>query len=251
MSDAEYYKDPLLQQLHSDGLLDRKQADEVLDEHERTGKPVREIARDMQLVDEDQLLEVVAGQMGVEVIDLAHSEIPQDVVRSVPGSVCPMHNAVPVETEGNSVTMAIYDLISPDGGRTALCSGQGHSVRGRPRGRRPPFLTSTTAMTANRSPICSPPWRTCWSTLERTTVKVGGDDAAAEIEEMANQAPVIRFVNLVLLQAVKDRASDIHFEPFENEFKIRYRVDGALYEMARRPSIWRCRSSRASRSFRG
>jgi type IV pilus assembly protein PilB len=55
------------------------------------------------------------------------------------------------------------------------------------------------------------------------------------IEEAAGSAPVIRFVNLVLYQAVQDRASDIHFEPFENEFKIRYRVDGALYEMAPPP----------------
>jgi len=55
------------------------------------------------------------------------------------------------------------------------------------------------------------------------------------IEAMANDAPIVRFVNLVLYQAIRDRASDIHFEPFENEFKIRYRVDGALYEMAPPP----------------
>src|SRR5208282_4079556 len=54
-------------------------------------------------------------------------------------------------------------------------------------------------------------------------------------EELANQAPIVKFVNLVLQQAVLDRASDIHFEPFESEFRIRYRVDGALYEMAPPP----------------
>jgi len=57
-------------------------------------------------------------------------------------------------------------------------------------------------------------------------------DAMADI---ANQAPIVRFVNLVLMQAVQDRASDIHFEPFETEFRIRYRVDGALYEMSPPP----------------
>ena len=55
------------------------------------------------------------------------------------------------------------------------------------------------------------------------------------MERFANQAPIVRFVNLVLFQAVQDRASDIHFEPFETEFKIRYRVDGALYEMSPPP----------------
>ena len=56
-----------------------------------------------------------------------------------------------------------------------------------------------------------------------------------EIQTAANDAPIVRFVDAVLYQAIKDKASDIHFEPFEHEFKIRYRVDGALYEMAPPP----------------
>jgi len=63
-----------------------------------------------------------------------------------------------------------------------------------------------------------------------------GDDANEDdVEAAAGSTPVVRFVNLVLYQAVNDRASDIHFEPFEKEFRIRYRVDGALYEMAPPP----------------
>lgn len=58
---------------------------------------------------------------------------------------------------------------------------------------------------------------------------------AHDLEAMAGQAPIIRFVNLVLAQAIRDQASDIHFEPFEHEFKIRYRIDGALYEMTPPP----------------
>ncbi|MBC8349124.1 MAG: ATPase, T2SS/T4P/T4SS family [Verrucomicrobia bacterium] len=57
----------------------------------------------------------------------------------------------------------------------------------------------------------------------------------SELIDAANETPVIRFVNLVLQQAVRAKASDIHFEPFENEFRIRYRVDGALYEMSPPP----------------
>src|SRR5258708_28583923 len=56
-----------------------------------------------------------------------------------------------------------------------------------------------------------------------------------DLNEMAKATPIVKFVNLVLFQAVQDRASDIHFEPFEDEFKIRYRVDGALYEMSPPP----------------
>jgi type IV pilus assembly protein PilB len=67
-------------------------------------------------------------------------------------------------------------------------------------------------------------------------VKVAdAEDDANAMKDLANQAPIVRFVNLVLYQAVQDRASDIHFEPFETEFRIRYRVDGALYEMSPPP----------------
>ena len=61
------------------------------------------------------------------------------------------------------------------------------------------------------------------------------DLSERDIESMSEQTPIIKFVNLVIGQAIRDKASDIHFEPFEHEFKIRYRIDGALYEMAPPP----------------
>ena len=71
------------------------------------------------------------------------------------------------------------------------------------------------------------------------SVEFGGPDSASidikNLEAEANATPIIRYVDLILYQAIQDRASDIHFEPFETEFKIRYRVDGALYEMAPPP----------------
>src|SRR6201999_467372 len=69
--------------------------------------------------------------------------------------------------------------------------------------------------------------------IAREVVEAGDNAKAAEA--LANEAPIVKFVNLVLQQAVQDRASDIHFEPFETDFRIRYRVDGALYEMAPPP----------------
>ena len=71
--------------------------------------------------------------------------------------------------------------------------------------------------------------------IAREVSEAGASDDARLVENLANEAPIVKFVNLVLLQAVQDRASDIHFEPFETEFRIRYRVDGALYEMSPPP----------------
>jgi type IV pilus assembly protein PilB len=71
--------------------------------------------------------------------------------------------------------------------------------------------------------------------IEREVSEASAADDVKMEESLANQAPIVKFVNLVLFQAIQDRASDIHFEPFETEFRIRYRVDGALYEMAPPP----------------
>ena len=70
------------------------------------------------------------------------------------------------------------------------------------------------------------------------------------IEEMAEAAPVRKLINMVLLLAIKDKASDIHFEPFEDEYKMRYRCDGVLYEMVPPPRHLAPRSPAASRSCR-
>src|SRR6185503_3528394 len=71
--------------------------------------------------------------------------------------------------------------------------------------------------------------------IAREAGEAAASENAAEMVDLANEVPIVRFVNLVIFQAIQDRASDIHFEPFEDEFKIRYRVDGALYEMAPPP----------------
>src|SRR5690606_34364342 len=71
--------------------------------------------------------------------------------------------------------------------------------------------------------------------LKQLEVGTTSETNLADLEAEANSAPIIRYVDLVLYQAIREKASDIHFEPFEKDFKIRYRVDGALYEMAPPP----------------
>jgi type IV pilus assembly protein PilB len=234
MADVEY-KDPLLQQLHDDGLLNQKQADEVLDEHERTGKPVREVVTDMELVPEAQILDVISRQLSAQVVELPKLDIAPETLRAVPGSVARMYNVVPVEADAGTVTFATYDLLSPevvDEMRFVLNRDVSFVVA-----REEEIKAFLTQNYGDESESVTDMLSALESELEHVgeiSTRKGGDEIG-EIEELANQAPVIRFVNLILLQAVKDRASDIHFEPFENEFKIRYRVDGALYEMAPPP----------------
>jgi type IV pilus assembly protein PilB len=230
------YADMLLEELVRTGIIEESQAAEVLDEHERTGKPVRELVVEMEIVTEDQSLDLIAQLLGAEVVDLEHVSVPAETLQAVPGSIARMYSVMPIAAEGNAVTLAVADLISPEVSDEIA------------------FVLSKDVLfaVASQSAIANAisryygtedeSMKDMLSTLE-SELEGAGDLMAsgakmediASVEAAANSRPVVRFVNLVLYQAVQDRASDIHFEPFEDEFKIRYRVDGALYEMAPPP----------------
>ncbi len=230
------YSDMLLEELVRTGVLEQTQVAEVLDEHERTGKPTKVVALELGLITEEQGLDLIAQLLGAERVDLEHMSVGAETLQSVPGSVARMYNVMPVKAEAHAVTLAVSDLISPEVSDEIA------------------FVLSKDIQFAVASPgeISSAisryygsedeSMKDMLSSLEGELEGAGdllesgarGDDIAS-VEAAANSRPVVRFVNLVIYQAVQDRASDIHFEPFEDEFKIRYRVDGALYEMAPPP----------------
>ena len=228
-------KDPLLQTMSEQGMLTDEHVASIVEEHERTGKSVRTIVLDMGLMAEDQLLEVIAGYLGSYVINLPATDIPPDVIHRVPASVARMYNIIPVSMTQTSVQLAVSDVISPevmDELMFVLTSAVSYCVA-----REDDIRTYINQFYGDDSGAVNDMLSALESEIEQAgdLLGVDGEDDAAGIEEAAGSTPVIRFVNLVLYQAVNDRASDIHFEPFEKEFKIRYRVDGALYEMAPPP----------------
>ncbi len=230
------YSDIFLDELLRTGLIDDSQAAEIISEHERTGKPTKTIALEMDLLSENQAADLIAQLMGAERVDLEHMTIGADVLQAVPGSVARMYSAMPMAAEGDLVTLVIGDIISPE------ITDEIHFVLSKDI----MFAVDTSEAVQN---AISRYYGTEDESMKDMIEAFGeGLDAAGEmsesgvrmedlasVEAAANSRPVVRFVNLVLFQAVQDRASDIHFEPFEDEFKIRYRVDGALYEMAPPP----------------
>jgi type IV pilus assembly protein PilB len=228
--------DPLLQLLESHGLVAAEQVQEIMDEHQRSGKPVREIVINMELCPEDTLLELAAESIGARVINLPATDIPPDVVHAIPASVARMYMVVPVEKGTSTVTLATYDLMSPATlDELAFVLTRDVSLV---LAREEDIRQHVNQLYGDDSSSVSDMLSALESEIEHTDQLLelsGNEEDARGIEEAAGSAPVIRFVNLVLYQAVQDRASDIHFEPFESEFKIRYRVDGALYEMAPPP----------------
>ncbi len=223
------FMDPVLQLTVDQGLLSHEQAEEVKLEHEGTGKPIRSILVDSGYLTEDDVLNAMALYLGTRVINLPATDIPPDIIHSVPASVARMYNVVPVAMDSNRVTVAVSDLVSPqitDELMFVLTQDVGFVLA-----REEDVRTCINQFYGDESDSVND----MLSVLEHEIEDAGdfglkGEDES-QLEEMAGSTPVIRFVNLVLYQAVNDRASDIHFEPFEKEFKIRYRVDGSLYEM--------------------
>ncbi len=228
--------EPILQLLEAQGLVTADQLQEIADEHQRSGKPVRELVINMEIVPEDTLLEMVAESIGSRVINLPATDIPPDVVHAIPASVARMYMVVPVDKGMNSVTLATCDMVSPAkldelmfvlSRDVSLVLAREEDIRVWVNQLYGDDSASVTDMLKNLEEELEG--------ADNKLLELGTAPDERGIQEAAGSAPVIRFVNLVLYQAVEARASDIHFEPFENEFKIRYRVDGALYELSPPP----------------
>src|SRR3954465_10032561 len=213
-------------------VLQPSQADDVLNEVTMNGKSIAQALVDSGFVDESGFYQTIAAALGVDFVDLQNREIPPGVIKLIPSGLARLHRALPIEMTRNSLRVALVDPLDPRAAED-LRFALGKDIE---------VVVSPTHQIEERIKHY---YGTETSSMEEILQQLGdagellqvrGDDAAgSEVEAEANATPIIRFVDLILHQAIQDRASDIHFEPFEHEFKIRYRVDGALYEMAPPP----------------
>jgi type IV pilus assembly protein PilB len=213
-------------------VLQPSQADDVLNEVTQNGKSIAQALVDSGFVDEHGFYQTIANALGTDFIDLRDREIPPAVVKLIPSGLARLHRALPIEMNRNTLRVALadpLDLRVAEDLRFAL--GKDIDVVVAPSDQieeriKHYYGSETSSMEEILQQLGE----------AGELLQVRGDDSnAAAVEAEANATPIIRFVDLILYQAIQDRASDIHFEPFENEFKIRYRVDGALYEMAPPP----------------
>jgi len=218
------------------GLIDDLQYEEVVAEVKRSGTQVFQILQDFGVMDADAILQAEANQLGTEVVSLRNRDLPAQAIAAIPASAAKTYRCIPVELNDGTLRVAFEDPLDTT---------------------RVDDLTYVAKMDI-QVVVANP------TEIENAIEKYYGQEASADVSEilkelgadediaaevvavadtddetlmanLANEAPIVRFVNLVIFQAVQDRASDIHFEPFETEFRIRYRVDGALYEMSPPP----------------
>lgn len=222
--------DPLLDLLVQNGVLDKDGVDTIREEQANSGgKTVREIIVDGGYLDEDTLLGMMAAYQGCEVVDLSKMELDDDVVNAIPASIARMYNVLCVGVDGNSVTLATSSLVDP---RVADEVGFSLSKEVRFVMAREKDVNERIAQHyGDASDSVADMLKSLGEGMEGDESLKGDPNDVAALEGAANNNAVVKFVNMILYQGVVDRAADIHIEPFEHDFKIRYRVDGALYEV--------------------
>ncbi len=226
--------DPVLSVANMNALLNDAACDEILEEHKRTAKSVRDIIVDGGYLAEDDLLGAMAAYNGSEVVSLEGFDVPPEVLRTVQGSVARLYGVLPVDATPTSVTLAIASIPSPvvSDELAFVLSREINFVLARQR-----EITDSISRFYGDDSTMADNFLSGIADINFDEAGISGDEEMDEtaLADASASAPVVRLVQYVLLQAVNARASDIHFEPFEKEFHIRYRVDGALYEMTPPP----------------
>ncbi len=219
------------------GFLTDEQLEIVLEEQEQQpGALLGRIAEDMQLITDEQLIQALAEQMGMQTVSLEDAEFDDEVIAKITETMAQLYRVVPLSFENNVLTVATCDpqnLTIQDELRTFL----GHDISmviaterdvlqtiGRHYDSETESVEKLVQQLADDEEL-----KAAISALE--TEKFNITDA----EALADSAPVRKLLNMVLLLAIKDHASDIHFEPFEDEFRIRIKAEGVLYEMVPPP----------------
>jgi len=212
------------------GVITQEQLKQALAHQQDTGGTLGQSLTDLGMISGEDLLNGLATQFGMQMIDLSQVEASPEALKMVSVSMAQLYRIVPINYESGALTVAVADpqnVTATDELRFMLnCE-----------------IVSVLATPEQVSAAIDHYYGNQKESMSDLLASMQGDPDmevlgsnetsfdARNIDQMVNAAPVVKFLNLVLLTAIRDQASDIHFEPFEHEFKIRYRIDGTLLEI--------------------
>ena len=210
------------------GLITEDDGANLLLHASNSESPIEQILVDNGIVSERGFEKTIADSLGAEPFDLSEFEPDPQTLQLIPSGLARLHGVIPISASGNTIFVAHTDPLnsrSIEDLRFAL-GREIVAVVSFPPTVRALIRAHFGSEEASIGEILE-------SIGGEVTVNEGPDDQINDqaVLAEANAAPIIKYVDLILDKAIGARASDIHFEPFESEFKIRYRVDGALYEM--------------------
>ncbi len=217
------------------GKVTREQVHEALAIQKTRKVPIGQLLVELGNCTERDVAEALAGQAGMAYVDIAE-DIPQEAIDAIPAETAKAYQVVPLEfnPKGRKIKIA---MKSPDNFRAVddlrLLMGFNVEAVIADADRISELIAKHYAKTESVANVVQE-----LASNEKFQSLASSSGASIDLDavlEASEDNQVIKLLNLVLLQAIRDRASDIHFEPFENEFKMRYRIDGVLYEMVPPP----------------
>jgi len=226
------------QMLMEEGVITETELKKALDNQRKTGHFLGRILVDMGFVDEKELKRILSIQAGIEMIDLKNTLIDKKGVEVFPSALAKTYNAVPVKLERNILTLAVGDTLSLNiqddisfilGYKTKMVLADENDIRDA-------IETNYGKEIETIDDLIKWLAQDVEEMEELDAIASQGEYATiTSLEEIASLPPVVKLFDLILLQTVRDNASDVHLEPFEEDFRVRYRVDGVLYDLVHPP----------------
>lgn len=213
------------------GILTKEQLKEALELQKQSGGKLGHILLQLGYVTEEVLLTFLGKQAGMQFISLQeYGDIPESIIKSVPESVVRRQNLIPIEKKGKKLTVAMSDpfnVFAIDD--LKLMTGFDINIAIAPEKEIKETIEKYYTAKGSMEDVLKDIDKVEDTDLEVVEEKDAGVDIVA-LEKQGGEAPVVKLVNFILGDAVRQRASDIHIEPYEKNFRVRYRVDGVLHE---------------------
>ncbi len=222
--------------LVANGAITKEQLKKAREQQRKAGEPLGRVLVKSGTISESQLLSILAGQLGLEFVDLSEYKVDLSAVTLIPERVAKKNLVIPIDfIDGKLVVAAANptDVFIFDDLRMMT----GYEIK---------VVVSTKEDILSSASKHSKADEVVEQTFEEIGTAMGEEgEEAAQAAELIDDAPIVKLTNLIISQAVNDRASDIHIEPQEEDVRIRFRVDGVLHEVMRPPK--RVQSGLASR----
>jgi type IV pilus assembly protein PilB len=206
------------------GLVSPTQLEAAYEEQQRVGRALGRVLIEQGVLTESQLVAALATQIGLRFVDLSEFSVDGSAIGRVPGTVCRRHSAMPIGFEDGKLLVAMADPAN------VFAIDDIRSLTG----------MDVKPVVATRADIAAAIDRYYRADSDLDDISAVLDaqeeeDELSKVKEIVEDAPIVKYVNLLITQAIQDRASDIHLEPTEHDLRVRFRIDGVLHEVMRSP----------------
>jgi type IV pilus assembly protein PilB len=206
------------------GLVSPTQLEAAYEEQQRVGRALGRVLIEQGVLTESQLVAALATQIGLRFVDLSDFAVDGSAIGRVPGTVCRRHSAMPIGFEDGKLLVAMADPAN------VFAIDDIRSLTG----------MDVKPVVATRADIAAALDRYYRADSDLDDISAVLDaqeeeDELSKVKEIVEDAPIVKYVNLLITQAIQDRASDIHLEPTEHDLRVRFRIDGVLHEVMRSP----------------